>query len=140
MPHGPEASLRLVPPRQATRPATTAGEQLLRAGLDIAYQPIVHLGSGSVLAYEALARPRHPDVRSPLEFFASLEEAGLRLEGERSAFRAAMAGIHDGFPQAKLFVNASPTTLVDERFDVAELLELAHRHELSPSDLVVEVT
>lgn len=113
---------------------------VLEAGLDVAYQPIVHLGSGSVIAYEALARPRHPDVRDPLVFFAALERVGRRLEGERVALQAALAGLRGRLPRAKLFVNVRPTTLVDDDFDVSELLALVETHGLAASDLVVEVT
>jgi EAL domain-containing protein (putative c-di-GMP-specific phosphodiesterase class I)/GGDEF domain-containing protein len=113
---------------------------LLAAGLDIAYQPIVHLGSGQVIAYEALARPRHPAASSPLSFFSTLEHAGLRIDGERAAFEAAMAGWCPSRVRQKLFVNASPLTLVDPDFDVLELLDLAEAHVLAPSDLVIEVT
>jgi diguanylate cyclase (GGDEF)-like protein len=132
----PSQPLRLVDPaeRAALAPA------LLDAGIDTAYQPIVHLGSGSVIAYEALARPRHPDAPNPMVFFQSLEEAGLRLVGERSAFTAAMGGARHGLPRVKLFLNASPLTLVHPDFDVTELLDLAEAHDLSTSDLVVEVT
>jgi EAL domain-containing protein (putative c-di-GMP-specific phosphodiesterase class I)/GGDEF domain-containing protein len=116
------------------------GPALLEAGLDAAYQPIVHLGSGSVIAYEALARPRHPDARNPLAFFDALERSGLRLAGERTAFAAALRGAEAGLPRVKLFMNASPGTLVDASFDVLELLELAERHRIAASDLVIEVT
>jgi EAL domain-containing protein (putative c-di-GMP-specific phosphodiesterase class I)/GGDEF domain-containing protein len=131
--------------RPALRVVEGAGDgdeapELLEAGIDAAYQPIVNLGSGAVIAYEALARPRHPLVPSPLAFFAALERGGLRLAGERSAFEAALRGAGAGLPRAKLFMNASPNTLVDERFDVGELLDLARRHRIAPSDLVIEVT
>jgi EAL domain-containing protein (putative c-di-GMP-specific phosphodiesterase class I)/GGDEF domain-containing protein len=129
--------------RPAPLPAAAAGgvaPALLEAGIDAAYQPIVHLGSGTVIAYEALARPRHPDARNPLAFFEALESAGLRLDGERTAFAAALRGAGTGLRGGKLFMNASPLTLVDEGFDVLELLELARTHALSAGDLVIEVT
>ncbi|HVL99571.1 MAG TPA: GGDEF domain-containing protein [Egibacteraceae bacterium] len=113
---------------------------LLDAGVEVAYQPIVHLGSGAVIAYEALARPRHAAAGDPLVYFAALERAGLRLDGERQAVRAAVEGTGGKEPRAKLFVNVSPTTLVDPRFDIDELLEGALRSGLSATDLVVEVT
>ncbi|HWH32470.1 MAG TPA: GGDEF domain-containing protein [Egibacteraceae bacterium] len=136
---GPRLPLRLVGRPDVHRAASA----YLDAGLDMAYQPIVHLGTGSVLAYEALARPRHSEAGGPQEFFAALEEAGMRLDGERAAFDAAMQGLltgEDAFPRVKLFVNASPTTLMDAAFDVQEFVALAERAGLAPSDLVVEVT
>jgi len=127
--------------------AKVPAEELLTAGLEMAFQPIVHLGSAAVIAYEALARPRHPAAGSPPEFFDALDEAGLRLQGERAAFAAAVAGIERGEtprlrrpPHVKLFLNASPTTLVDSTFDVLEFLELAQSFGLAPNDLVIEVT
>ncbi len=122
------------------RHAAVSPVQLLDAGLDIAYQPIVHLGSGQVIAYEALTRPRHPAAGNPLAFFRTLEQSGLRLEGERAAFRAAMRCWEWRTGRLKLFVNASPLTLIDGDFDVVELLDIAEAHGLVPSDLVVEVT
>ena len=122
------------------RAPATGPAALLHAGLDVAYQPIVHLGSGQVVAYEALARPRHAAVGNPLEFFGALEQAGMRLAGERLAFDAAMAGWRPHRVRQKLFCNASPLTLVDPAFDVLELLDIAEVHGLSASDIVVEVT
>lgn len=117
-----------------------SGHALLDAGIDVAYQPIVQLNSGSVIAYEALARPRDPRVSDPLEYFAALDKEGLRLAGESMALRAAIEEVHGRVPRTKLFVNASPSTLVDPDFDVLELVELAEKNGLGPDDLVVEVT
>lgn len=119
---------------------TPVGVRYLNRGLDIAYQPIVHLGSGAILAYEALARPRHPDAADPLDFFAALERGGMRLAGERAALLAAVGGVRGRLSRVKLFLNASPSTLTDPDFDLDELLELALAHDLSPRDLVIEVT
>jgi hypothetical protein len=113
---------------------------LLDAGLDIAYQPIIQLGSGSVIAYEALARPRHPAITGPFEFFGALDGAGRRIEAELVALEAAAWGFQPPLPRVKLFINASPTTLVDPSFSVTELVELLQRHGLGPTQLVVEVT
>lgn len=113
---------------------------LLDGGIEIAYQPIVQLGSGSVIAYEALARPRHPSASEPLSYFAALEAGGLRMAGEWAALRAAIEGAQTRPPRTKLFVNASPSTLLDPRFDIRALVELAGRHGSSPDDVVVEVT
>jgi diguanylate cyclase (GGDEF)-like protein len=124
----------------STASLSTPATALLAAGLDVAYQPIVDLGSGAVIAYEALARPRHPDVRNPFEFFRSLEQAGLRLPGERAAFEAALSGVAHGFPRVKLFLNASPLTLVDPEFDVLELVDLIGRCGVAANDVVIEVT
>lgn len=115
-------------------------QALLDAGIEVAYQPIVQLASGSVIAYEALARPRHDDAPGPQAYFAELDRCGLRLAGEWSALKDAVEGAHARSPRTKLFVNASPSTLVDSDFDVRELVAFAGQHALGPEDLVVEVT
>jgi EAL domain-containing protein (putative c-di-GMP-specific phosphodiesterase class I)/GGDEF domain-containing protein len=123
-------------------PAADAAS-LLAAGLDVAYQPIVQLGTGSVIAYEALARPRHEAARNPLVFFDELARAGLRLEAERTSLQAAMKGTGEGWAthrRTRLFLNVSPNALCDPEFDVLELVDMADRNGLAPSDVVVEVT
>jgi EAL domain-containing protein (putative c-di-GMP-specific phosphodiesterase class I)/GGDEF domain-containing protein len=133
-------------PRQpAVRPAlhgTEFAQEVLEAGIEPAYQPIVHLGSGAVLAHEALARPRHPDMGDePRAFFRVLEQAGLRRAGERAALTAAIDGLPGLFPAGrKLFLNASPTSIIDEELDLLHMIDLAARYGLAASDLVVEVT
>lgn len=128
-----------LPPARSAAPAKDAASGLLDSGVDVAYQPIVQLGSGAVIAYEALARPRR-DGMSPTSFFTTLERHGLRLAGERHALRAAVAGAEGKLPGVKLFVNVSPSTLVDPGFPLRELVSLAEEHGLAASDLVVEVT
>lgn len=135
---GPERSSRSRPDTPATKERD--GARYLDRGLDVAYQPIVHLGSGAILAYEALARPRHPDATDPEDFFAALDRGGMRLAGERAALVAAVDGVRGRLSRVKLFLNASPSTLTDPDFDPAELVELARAHDLSPRDLVIEVT
>jgi diguanylate cyclase (GGDEF)-like protein len=79
--------------------------------IGIAVQPIVDVTTGSVRAYEALARFDVEGGESPLLWFASADEVGLRTELELHCLRAALAL----FPQrpigTSLAVNASPRLL-----------------------------
>lgn len=54
-------------------------EALAGDGLDVRYQPILHIASGRIAGYEALVRWNHPDRGSisPLEFVSLAEETGL---------------------------------------------------------------
>ena len=54
-------------------------EALAGKGLDVRYQPIMHVGSGRIAGYEALVRWNHPDRGpvSPMEFVGVAEESGL---------------------------------------------------------------
>ena len=87
-------------------------------GVIAAFQPIVDLRDGSVIGYEALARPR--DGRSPEDLFAEARAQGRLAEVDRAcrepALRdAAAAGL--GAPFA-LFLNADAGAL---ELDVPEL-------------------
>src|ERR1700759_1853886 len=85
-------------------------------GLDVqaAFQPIVDLRDGSVIGYEALARPR--DGSSPEQLFALAPRQGRLAEVDRACRQAALrdaaaAGL--GAPFA-LFLNADAGALEHE--------------------------
>jgi EAL domain-containing protein (putative c-di-GMP-specific phosphodiesterase class I) len=83
---------------------------LERELVTVAFQPIVELPSGNVVAYEALARgPRGTQMESPAALFEGALAAQLTRQLDelcmRTAFTAASrAGV------GTLFVNAEPTT------------------------------
>ncbi len=54
-------------------------EALSNDGLDVRYQPLLHVASGQVAGYEALIRWTHPEQGpiSPMEFVALAEETSL---------------------------------------------------------------
>ncbi|NHC16191.1 diguanylate cyclase domain-containing protein [Motilibacter deserti] len=85
-------------------------------GYDIvpAFQPIVDLDQGHVVAVEALARGRADGgVIAPQALFARAAAAGaaeVRALDER-CLGAALAGVAGGRPPLQLFVNVEPVTL-----------------------------
>lgn len=54
-------------------------EALANDGLDVRYQPLLHVASGKIAGYEALVRWTHPERGpiSPMEFVALAEETSL---------------------------------------------------------------
>lgn len=78
-------------------------------GLAVAYQPIVRLGDGAVVAYEALSRDPHGAVDAE-GMFAAARAVGRGVALERACLEAIAAG---GPPPAEtlLFVNVSPALL-----------------------------
>jgi len=54
-------------------------EALANEGLDVRYQPLLHIPSGKIAGYEALVRWNHPERGpiSPVEFVALAEETSL---------------------------------------------------------------
>jgi EAL domain-containing protein (putative c-di-GMP-specific phosphodiesterase class I) len=93
-------------------------EALVGEGLDVRYQPIMHVASGRIAGYEALVRWNHPDRGpiSPMEFVGLAEESGLIvLVGEYvfdTACRAVKRLIESGAdPKPFIAVNVSARQL-----------------------------
>lgn len=97
------------------------------------YQPIFELATLRVVGYEALARFDREPVRGPDVWFAAADEAGLRLELELAAIRAAVARFSELPGPASLALNVSPATAVSE--ELATLLL-----GLPAERLVIEIT
>jgi EAL domain-containing protein (putative c-di-GMP-specific phosphodiesterase class I) len=109
-------------------------------GLSMAVQPIVDVRTGSVHAYEALARfgVQRPDS-SPLHWFSLAEELGQRAALERSCLAAALDLFARRPPGTRLSVNLSAPVLLDPR-TLTMLAEVGDHGPESLSGLIIEVT
>jgi diguanylate cyclase (GGDEF)-like protein/PAS domain S-box-containing protein len=115
-----------------------------RNEFSILYQPIVHMDTGRTLAFEALARWRHPrkGLIAPDEFVPVQEQIGLVdafttwvLEtAQRQCLACHEAGLRIG-----VSVNLSTTNVLNLRFP-AQVEETLSRTGLAPSWLRLEVT
>ncbi|MGY2085938.1 EAL domain-containing protein [Blastococcus sp. SYSU DS0539] len=118
-------------------PALTAA--LRPGGVRSVFQPIVELDTGSVVAYEALARGPEGPLQRPDLLFAAAREAGLLAELDAACRVAAFSGaVRHGLPAPlALFVNVEPEVL-----DTAPLEELLAIAEAAPGGLrvVLEIT
>jgi diguanylate cyclase (GGDEF)-like protein len=103
-------------------------------GLAMAVQPIVDLRTGSVHAYEALARLGHGSAGGPLQWFSLADEFGQRDALERACLRAALKLFVARPPGMQLSVNLSAPVLLDRR----TLRILDQPGDLS--GLIIEVT
>lgn len=116
-----------------------------QGALTLAYQPIMDLATGKVIAVEALLRWHHPELGdiSPTEFVSIAEETNLIVPigrwviGEACRQTAAWRG--NGLPDLGVNVNISP-----RQFDDAGLVEHIHRTltatGLPPAALCLEIT
>ncbi|MFV2017460.1 putative bifunctional diguanylate cyclase/phosphodiesterase [Micromonospora sp. LOL_023] len=110
----------------------------------VSFQPIVDLGTGDVIAAEALARWQHPDRGrlDPRRFLETVERSGL-LPAFADAvldksLTAAGTWAEAGFA-VPVAVNLSPRSLLDPRFPSAVLARL-RAHDIPPSQLILELT
>jgi diguanylate cyclase (GGDEF)-like protein len=103
-------------------------------GLSIVVQPIVDVRSGSIHAYEALARFGPNGGGSPLQWFSLADELGEREALERACLREALELFSRRQPGMRLSVNLSAPVLIDR----STLRMLDRIRDLS--DLIIEVT
>jgi EAL domain-containing protein (putative c-di-GMP-specific phosphodiesterase class I) len=101
--------------------------------INVAYQPILDLGTDRVLGIEALARFPDP-FGKPHETFAAAESVGLGVELERLVIRRAWEMLPRLGVGQFLAVNVSPSALLDLA------VRANRRDDLPLASLVVEVT
>ena len=104
-------------------------EMIRTRAVAVMFQPIVLLPKGTVVAYEALGRGRHPGLpESPTELFKIAESIGLEVElSQLFRWKAVdLVRYHTGLP--KLFLNTHPAEL-DEPGLLESLKEL---REMAP--------
>lgn len=110
---------------------------LQRGDLELHYQPLVDLGTGSLSGFEALARWQHPDhgAISPVDFIPVAEESGLIVPLGRWALDQAARTIADwdrrldSVSDFRISVNMSAVQM--QRDDVVQ----AVRSALSDADI-----
>jgi predicted signal transduction protein with EAL and GGDEF domain len=122
--------------------------------LSLAFQPLIHLQTGTVSGFEALARWDHPDQGqiSPSEFISVAEESGLIVPLGRWALDATARTLaawdrqHGGQLPLKLCVNVSPVQLARDTVHEAVRATLDHNRiggqrmtlELTESSIVAD--
>ncbi|MEU4419205.1 EAL domain-containing protein [Actinoplanes sp. NPDC024001] len=108
------------------------------------FQPIVDLGSGEVIAAEALARWHHPDQGNltPVQFLETVERSGQLPAFADAVLEQSLIAMESwreaGF-DLPVAVNVSPRSLLDPTFPEAVLSRLT-RHEVPPNRLILELT
>jgi diguanylate cyclase (GGDEF)-like protein len=121
---------------------TAAVEQVAAGGLLRAvYQPIVSLKSGHVVGFEGLVRLSPEAAFSdPTSLFVAAEATRRTIELDVVCAMTVLAGAGQLKPDQYLAINLSPRTLESDAFSPLEMLALARRFGISPTQLVVELT
>jgi len=109
-------------------------QAIIRAGGPrIVFQPLFDLTDGACIGAEALSRFDALPTRSPERWYEEADKAGLRVELELTALRAAFEDLGQLPPDTFLSVNVSPITCCSD-----ELPRTIERSE--PHRIVLELT
>jgi diguanylate cyclase (GGDEF)-like protein len=109
--------------------------------IDVHFQPIVSVNSRKIVAFEALARWRHPlrGQVSPAEFIPIVEEIGLMEELGAAVLRRACAACASWPEGISVSVNLSPSQFRSGNIEKA-IADALHAANLSPRRLDIEIT
>lgn len=113
--------------------------------LQLYYQPIVSLGTGTLQEFEALLRWTHPTLGSvePDEFIPLAEATGAIRKAGAWVLRTACEQLgrwqRAGNPQLRMSFNVSPIELQDPDF-VTRTKRIIAEHGIHPDNLTMEVT
>jgi diguanylate cyclase (GGDEF)-like protein/PAS domain S-box-containing protein len=113
----------------------------LRDGhLFLTFQPVIQLGSGMPLHYEALVRMRADDGSTylPEQFLPCAERYGLMPQIDRWVFEEVMR-ILENRPEMRIFANLSGRSLTDEPL-LRHIEETIRASRLEPGRISFEIT
>ena len=105
------------------------------------FQPIVSVNQKEIVGYEALIRgPANSPLHSPLDLFMTAEKHDLHTRLEFACRAATIQCFADLNSTAKLFLNVSPSVLLDAEFKKGETLKIIKESGLSPESIIIELT
>ena len=109
--------------------------------LHAVYQPVFSLRTGAVIGFEGLVRlAPESGFANPTALFVAAEASRRTIELDVVCARAVLAGAGALAPDTYIAINLSPRTLESDAFSPLEILALARRHNVLPTQLVVELT
>jgi len=105
------------------------------------FQPIVSLRENNIYAYEALIRgPSDSPLHSPINLFSMAERYNETAALEKACRKVSIQQFVDQKVASKLFLNVSPTVLLDPEFKGGETLAFLEQVGIPPSQIVIEIT
>ena len=116
-------------------------ELVIEGQIRSVYEPIVEVESRTVFGYEALARgPEGSELHSPMTLFKRASEEDLTFQLDCLCRQRGLDGARDLPGGAKLFLNVRPTSIHDPNFRADAVERTLARCQLSPSDVVFEIS
>ncbi|HCB79502.1 MAG TPA: diguanylate cyclase, partial [Erythrobacter sp.] len=116
-------------------------EAVARGQLNLHYQPVIDLQSGSVVGYEALLRWYHPKrgIIGPADFLEVAEETGLIVPIGEWSIRQAFAETAKWEGHFRIAINLSPTQVRSPHL-VKVIAQSLHAHGIAPERVEFEIT
>lgn len=105
------------------------------------FQPIISLTQKNIYAYEALIRgPSDSPLHNPINLFSCAERHHLSVNLENACRKVSLNQYsHFKLPE-KLFLNISPSVLLEPSFKKGQTLYFIEQAGLKPSQIVIELT
>ena len=114
---------------------------LARRQLSALFQPIVHMQTGEIIAYEGLIRgPSDSPLHAPMNLFKVARANGLTVEVEHLCRRVVLERFAELDLPGKLFLNVSPECLLQRDARHGETLEYIHQIGINPDRVIIELT
>ena len=114
---------------------------LLRKDLTAWFQPIVDLKGGGIVGYEALIRgPSNSPLHSPANLFNVASRCGRLFELDLLCREVNIRSFAQQGLSGKLFLNVSPSSLLEPGFRSGFTRQFLNQYGLSPQQVVIELT
>ncbi|PKM10393.1 MAG: GGDEF domain-containing protein [Gammaproteobacteria bacterium HGW-Gammaproteobacteria-3] len=105
------------------------------------FQPVISLHQQTIIGYEALIRgPSNSSLHSPFNLFDTAGRFGLQAKLEFVCREITLKRFAELAFDAKLFLNASPSVLLEPDFKKGETLRLLEQFNIAPHSIIIELT
>ena len=105
------------------------------------FQPIISLNQRQIMGYEALIRgPSDSPLHSPFNLFDTAERYNLTARLEFLCREITIASYAELHIKEKLFINVTPTVLLEPEFKTGETLRFIDQYAVDPQRVVIELT
>ncbi len=105
------------------------------------FQPIIDLTQRKIIGYEALIRgPEDSTLHSPLNLFETAERCGLSTKLEFMCREVTIKRYANLKLKEKLFINVSPSVLLEPEFKTGETLRFLDKFGVDPHCIIIELT
>lgn len=116
------------------------GNVITREQIRTLYQPIVELGSGETLGFEALSRPANDFAEQlGLPLFSAAQKVELQAELDQLCRTLSVDRRPELEADRKLFINCLPVTFYESSEALDRLLDRWTDHGLRPEQLIFEI-